>query len=154
MKLSIIIPLLALLQFANCQNLRPADERELRWNRERFNVTCAGEQELAANECGLWRGKTGTLACREFKGWFGRPATNKNICVPNGFAKESDKCGCCEVEGCPSRCDPCEALCPKKEGEEVKVPINYTRTGKIRCVSSAQSVTSQLLGVYKCGKCE
>jgi hypothetical protein len=144
MKLFILSPaclLFAILQLASAQNLRPNSEhREL--------LTCQEEEKV---ECGLFRNRTGVLACREFGGWFPWSTVSKHtLCLPEDRTKDDDDCGCCE-EPCPVSCNcGCDEDVDAGYGSAPGVYLNYTRTGKLRCVSEADSVTLQLLGVYEC----
>jgi hypothetical protein len=135
--------LFAFLQLASAQNLRPNEEhREL--------LTCEAEEKV---ECGLFKNETGVLACREFGGswwWWSKPSKH-TLCLPEEFTDNDDDCGCCE-EPCPAACS---YECDDEDvdggdGSAQGVYLNYTRTGKLRCVSKPDSVTLQLFGVYDC----
>lgn len=134
----------AFLQLTSAQNLRPNSEH----SEHRELLTCEAEEKV---ECGLFQNETGVLACREFGGkwwWWSKPSQH-TLCMPEEFANDDDTCGCCDGN-CPVACT---ATCVGKvDGVEDSpgVLLNYTRTGKTRCVSGPDSVTLQLLGVYDC----
>mmetsp|Transcript_2710 Transcript_2710/g.4382 ORF Transcript_2710/g.4382 Transcript_2710/m.4382 type:complete len:179 (-) Transcript_2710:55-591(-) len=96
------------------------------------------------DSCGLLGEDTGVLVCRTI----GDRSFNKCIDAEEGI--ESDVCGCCDDEVCPTGCT---TSCENDGITGGVLVVKTRRNGRVqsRCVSPLDSVTMLLRNNTKCG---